>query len=72
MPKNKKSPLLVIVHNGRYDIVGAPTFRNIWLANFLKKLGGVSDTVAEGYYDFDVKVQLIPFRYIATLEPVKN
>lgn len=49
MPKN---PLYVIVSEDRYDMMGRPTFKNQYLAEMLKKMGGVSDTVAPGTYIF--------------------
>lgn len=47
-----KGRLFVRVGNGRYDMYAAPSLRTRVLRNLLLAQGGVSDTVAPGWYEF--------------------
>lgn len=47
------SPVTVLVTEGRYDIVDAPTPRNHYLAQLLMSMGGVNETVPLGTYKFN-------------------
>jgi len=46
--------LLIIVSDGRYDMYGAPTIMNRFRAFFLKRMGGIDESVPDGSYDFNI------------------
>lgn len=50
------TPLTIIVHNGRYDVYGPETERSKSLKDILDHIGGISDTVADGTYEFNVEM----------------
>jgi len=61
------SPILVEVKEGRYECSGPPTLRSKMLFEILQGQGGVSDTVPDGLYTFNVlPLDGVP---IATLAP---
>jgi hypothetical protein len=45
--------ILVEVHDGRYDCYGDPTPRSAHLTKVLQTMGGIADTVPDGYYHFN-------------------
>lgn len=50
-----KKPFYVIVTEDRYEMIADPNSNvNKMKAKFIKKAGGVSDTVAPGIYDFQI------------------
>ena len=59
-------PLLVKVHDGRYECFGVPTARSTYLFTMFQAQG-ISDTVPDGYYHFNVKRE--GFKLVATLLP---
>jgi hypothetical protein len=55
---NQKQPIVVEVHNGRYDAYSmnpVPTKRDKWLFAILAGMGGVNEHVVPGTYHFNVK-----------------
>ena len=68
MPEQDITPILVVVDRDRYQCYGAETPRSHELTKILKDLGGVSDTVSDGRYNFNVT--LIEETVYATLFPV--
>ncbi len=55
---NRKNPIVVEVHNGRYDAYSmnpVPTKRDKWLMATLAGMGGVNESVVTGTYHFNVK-----------------
>ena len=49
-----REPLLVEVHDGRWDMYGNFSRRHDKLAKILTAMGGVNETVPPGYYHFNV------------------
>lgn len=70
MPK-AKSPLYVVVANGHYDMIGAPTLRNKFLARLLTAQGGVNESVEDGTYIYRAK-RLTLHGLEVTLLPAKT
>ena len=66
----RKEGILVLVDNGRYDMLGAPTRRNRWLAELLNAQGGVSDTVEPGLYVYNARFKF--FKLVISLTPVSR
>lgn len=65
-------PILVIVENGRWDALSfrpIPSIRDLSLVDVLKEMGGVSDTVEDGLYHFNVRV-LEDDKYAVSLTPL--
>lgn len=60
-------PVTILVTEGRWDAVDEPTERNAWLVRVLKEMGGISDSVPQGTYHFNVERN--ENQMIATLEP---
>lgn len=54
---NKKPGVNVYVHDGRYDIIDKPTFRNRWLAELLMRQGGINESVPDGMYNFNARIR---------------
>lgn len=54
MPKANESrdSILIEVHDGRYDCYGDPTPNSARLFEVLQKMGGVAESVPDGYYHF--------------------
>lgn len=69
MFNRNQNPILIVVANGRWDAFGDVTPRNQELTKILTEMGGVSDSVPEGKYHFNVKK--IGPRHLASLKPVK-
>lgn len=64
-------PILVIVENGDWDALSfrpVPTPRDLSLCDVLKELGGVSDTVEEGLYRFNI--QVVEADFAISLTPI--
>lgn len=55
MPIIDKSPIVVIVKDGRYDLFGPPTKRSQFLKKTLDKLGGINEGVSDGTYTYNVR-----------------
>ena len=64
-------PILIVVANGRWDAYGPITLRTQELTRILTEIGGVSDSVPEGNYHFNVK-NLLGLWHRASLKPVKK
>lgn len=62
------TPITVVVKNGRWDAFGPTTPRSQYLIAILNQQGGVSDSVAEGTYHYNVKT--IGLTLVASLTPV--
>ncbi len=58
-----RTPLIVVVGNGRYDCYGPVTARSKFLSEQLEKLDGVSDTVVDGTYLFNMQRRGLKFYY---------
>ena len=69
MFNRNQPPLTVLVTEGRWDAVDAPTTRNIWLVQVLKAQGGINETVPPGTYHYNVKRKGL--KLIASLYPAK-
>ena len=67
MFKANHEPIEVVVTEDRYECYGPPTNRSIMLTAVLKKMGGVSDTVPPGTYQFNVRRN--GFKIVASLDP---
>ena len=68
MPEQDITPILVVVDRDRYQCYGAETPRSHELTKILKEMGGISDTVPAGRYNFNVT--MIGDTPYATLFPV--
>ena len=56
--KNKDKNLYVVVDEFRWDIYTQHiSYKNIWKSNLLKKLGGVAEGTAPGWYTFNVRLR---------------
>jgi len=64
----KKNRLQITVTENRYDIYGAPTFRNRIQAALLKSVGGVNESVVPG--DYECWVRRDGFHLTMELHPV--
>jgi hypothetical protein len=62
-----RDPIYVMVLPDRWDSFGPKTFRSRLLHNVLKKIGGISETVSPGWYDFNVVRQGLKF--VTSLTP---
>lgn len=62
-----EQPLTVLVTEGRWDAVDAPTPRNIALVKMLQNMGGINESVTLGTYYFNVKE--VDGQTIASLYP---
>jgi len=70
MFKLNTDPLLVVVKDGRWDAFGPNTLRSQYLYKVLSYTGGVNESVPEGRYHFNVKLE--GFKILTTLTPVKE
>lgn len=61
------TPVTVVVTDTRWDAIGEPTQRNMWLTNMLSAMGGVNESVSPGTYHFNVLD--VDGVWIATLTP---
>lgn len=53
-PDSDLTPVTVLVTKERWDAIGTPTPRNIYLTNMLTAIGGVNESVQPGTYHFNV------------------
>jgi hypothetical protein len=65
----KKSPLYIEVSEKKYDMFGVPSIRNRILAEFLKALGGINESVEPGTYIFSVHLNR-RLRFVSDLRRV--
>lgn len=63
-------PITVVVKDGRWNAFGPLTHRSQFLHATLNEMGGVSDSVPDGTYHFNVK--RVGMTFIASLTPVKE
>ncbi len=64
------APILVVVAGGRYECYAEGTPRDLELIRILQEdLGGVSDTVPDGSYHFNVEI-IEGTQAYASLDPV--
>lgn len=68
-PKDYETPITVLVSNGQYNVFDEPTPRNLELFKILREMGGISDTVKNGTYHFNVVKDETTGQHIATLNP---
>jgi len=68
-PLDRNQPVVVLVTEGRYDIVDSPTPRNIALAAMLMSMGGVNESVKPGTYYFNVVEDKETGQWIVSLNP---
>lgn len=60
--------IIVVVSNGRYDMFGDNSPHSRKLARLLQMMGGISDTVAPGRYEFTAKIRW--FKVVTHLRPL--
>lgn len=54
MSDPNQPPLTVLVTEGRWDAVDAPTPCNLWLVQVLQAQGGINESVPQGTYHYNV------------------
>jgi hypothetical protein len=64
-----KSPLYIQVSEKTYDMLGVPSIRNRILAEFLKALGGINESVEPGTYIFRVHLNR-RLRFVSDLRKI--
>ena len=72
MPDTSTQPIVVEVANGRYDCFAyntPPTQRDKNLFAFLDGMGGVSDSVTDGRYHFNIEFGLLGVK--VSLDPIE-
>lgn len=65
-----RDPILVEVSDGRYNCYGVPTARSVWLTALLKSQGGINESVEDGYYHYNAKLQGL--NWVVSLTPYKE
>lgn len=53
--KKDLSPITIVVKGPRWEAFGSSTPRSQWLYAMVQKMGGISESVPDGTYHFNVK-----------------